>query len=84
MTDIPPKGSIQPPKAWFYATYITKQGAKVKNWKRRWFVLTSTHAYYFIDQTCKKHQGSIPLSQIQEVVVSTNKNQSKPFIFWSI
>jgi len=53
--------------------WLTKQGAKVKNWKRRYFVLTSTCLYYSIKKPAEgsslaaQSRGIINLEDIKEV-----------------
>jgi len=53
--------------------WLTKQGAKVKNWKRRYFVLTSTCLYYSVKKPAEgsslaaQSRGIINLEDIKEV-----------------
>jgi len=69
----PPKNSVPPPKAWFRCGYVTKQGIKVKNWKKRWFVLTDEHVHYFESEDCTKHCGSIVLSSFLDLTTNPKK-----------
>lgn len=41
----------KPPPKVIYSGYLTKQGSIVKNWKKRWFVLTDdSELSYWIDE----------------------------------
>ena len=41
--------------------WMTKQGGRVKTWKRRWFVLSNNVVYYFKQPEDKEPLGIIPL-----------------------
>ena len=58
--------------------WATKQGGRIKTWKRRWFVLTLTDLEYF-KSPGQKLMGSIQLNDISNVDI--NKTVSKPFPF---
>eukprot|EP01083_Nonionella_stella_P027494 75735_1 len=48
-----------------FSGWITKQGGRVKSWKRRWAVLNSNREIrYFISQSQAELKGVIDLSQI--------------------
>jgi len=59
--------------------WLMKQGGRVKNWKRRWFILNDNCLYYFQYTTDKEPKGIIPLENIQVREVAAEK--SRPFIF---
>jgi PH domain/RhoGEF domain len=61
--------------------YLTKQGAVVKNWKRRWFILKNHVLYYYKDKSAAskkdaKSSGSIALDQFCHVSVATDSAKS--------
>ncbi|CAG7719890.1 unnamed protein product [Allacma fusca] len=58
--------------------WLWKQGAKYKNWKRRWFVLNNNCLYYFMHQKDKVPRSIIPLENIHASEVRTH---GKYFIF---
>ena len=58
--------------------WATKQGGRIKTWKKRWFVLTLTDLEYF-KSPGQKQMGAIPLSEVSTVEV--NKTVGKPFPF---
>jgi PH domain len=41
--------------------WLSKQGGRVKNWKRRWFILRNDTLYYFTSAQANDQAGSIPL-----------------------
>mmetsp|Transcript_6443 Transcript_6443/g.19522 ORF Transcript_6443/g.19522 Transcript_6443/m.19522 type:complete len:1618 (-) Transcript_6443:166-5019(-) len=41
--------------------WLSKQGGRVKNWKKRWFILRNTTLYYFTSAQANDQAGSIPL-----------------------
>lgn len=45
--------------------WLSKQGGRVKNWKRRWFILNDNCLYYFEYTTDKEPKGIIPLENVQ-------------------
>lgn len=45
--------------------WLSKQGGRYKNWKRRWFILNDNCLYYFQYTTDKEPKGIIPLENIQ-------------------
>jgi cytohesin len=45
--------------------WLLKQGGRVKNWKRRWFILNDNCLYYFEYTTDKEPKGIIPLENVQ-------------------
>ena len=47
--------------------FLTKQGHKIKNWKRRWFVLKGNTLSYYKAPRDSKAVGVIPVSVIKEV-----------------
>ena len=48
--------------------WMTKQGGRIKTWKRRWFVLSNNHLYYFKTPNDRDPCGIVPLAglEIQE------------------
>ncbi|CAC5406038.1 CYTH [Mytilus coruscus] len=60
--------------------WLWKQGGRVKNWKRRWFILNDNCLYYFQFTTDKEPKGIIPLENIQVREVPTEK-ANKPNCF---
>jgi len=48
--------------------YLIKRGAIVKNWKKRWCVLTTNHLYYYKSNKATKAQGVINLNNSSEVL----------------
>jgi len=56
--------------------YLTKEGLKVKNWKKRWFVLgKETLSYYTNHKSLKKVLGVISLAEIGEVSQTNGKKK---------
>jgi len=45
------------------AGYLTKEGHKIKNWKRRYFILKDNLLYYFKDRKDKNPVGVIVLDR---------------------
>jgi len=41
--------------------YLIKQGALIRNWKRRWCTVSGDSIYYYDDKNSKEPKGSIPL-----------------------
>lgn len=56
--------------------WLTKQGEKVKSWKKRWFVLRSDAIYYYGSLRSKSPKGTIPLRNIMAVVATTQPMDS--------
>eukprot|EP01087_Luapelamoeba_hula_P015470 TRINITY_DN4629_c0_g1_i3.p1 TRINITY_DN4629_c0_g1~~TRINITY_DN4629_c0_g1_i3.p1 ORF type:complete len:926 (+),score=73.57 TRINITY_DN4629_c0_g1_i3:351-3128(+) len=48
--------------------YLTKQGHRVKNWKRRWWVLKDGSLSYFKNPRALKPLGTIPVDSIMAVM----------------
>lgn len=46
---------------------MTKKGARLTNWKRRWFVLTNDKLEYFTDTDKKSSKGVVNLKEVLEV-----------------
>eukprot|EP01114_Cavostelium_apophysatum_P021189 TRINITY_DN7317_c0_g1_i1.p1 TRINITY_DN7317_c0_g1~~TRINITY_DN7317_c0_g1_i1.p1 ORF type:complete len:456 (-),score=110.38 TRINITY_DN7317_c0_g1_i1:871-2238(-) len=63
--------------------YLVKRGAKMKNWKRRFFVVTPDTIYYFADEPSvranREPLGSISLSTCSSCVV--NNSMKKDYCF---
>lgn len=59
--------------------WLCKQGGRVKNWKRRWFILNDNCLYYFRYTTDKEPKGIIPLENVQ--VREVTASGSKPHCF---
>ena len=51
--------------------WLTKQGEKVRSWKKRWFVLRNNVIYYYSSPKSKTPKGVIPLMDIMAVVTTT-------------
>lgn len=45
--------------------YLTKEGGKTKNWKKRWFTLVNGCLYYFENDTAKTPKGIVPLENLK-------------------
>eukprot|EP01119_Soliformovum_irregulare_P026201 TRINITY_DN9942_c0_g1_i2.p1 TRINITY_DN9942_c0_g1~~TRINITY_DN9942_c0_g1_i2.p1 ORF type:complete len:828 (+),score=248.48 TRINITY_DN9942_c0_g1_i2:51-2486(+) len=41
---------------------MTKQGGRIKTWRKRWFRLKGKTLFYFVDSSSTEVQGSIPLN----------------------
>eukprot|EP00727_Mastigamoeba_balamuthi_P007150 m51a1_g3055 hypothetical protein (837) ;mRNA; f:967981-971134 len=54
--------------------WLTKQGGRVKTWKRRWFVLADNCLYYFRMQQDAEPCGLIPLEGVEVASDRTNKH----------
>eukprot|EP01128_Nolandella_sp_AFSM9_P005043 TRINITY_DN2386_c0_g1_i1.p1 TRINITY_DN2386_c0_g1~~TRINITY_DN2386_c0_g1_i1.p1 ORF type:complete len:456 (+),score=99.70 TRINITY_DN2386_c0_g1_i1:117-1484(+) len=60
--------------------YLTKEGGRVKSWKRRWFVLgKETLSYYKTHKALKKVLGVIPLREVLKVTAIDHKKN--PYMF---
>ncbi|CAG5114531.1 unnamed protein product, partial [Candidula unifasciata] len=59
--------------------WLMKQGGRVKNWKRRWFILNDNCLYYFKYTTDKEPKGIIPLENIQVREVPLEKSRPNSF-----
>jgi len=63
--------------------WLMKQGGKVKNWKRRWFVIRGNVMHYFSTEEAFRHglepAGAIPLSGCS--VVFAEEKMKKQFCF---
>ncbi len=44
--------------------YLTKQGGKVKTWKRRWFSLDSDYVLRYYTNVVHDHQPTTPIGGI--------------------
>eukprot|EP01114_Cavostelium_apophysatum_P022806 TRINITY_DN8379_c0_g1_i1.p1 TRINITY_DN8379_c0_g1~~TRINITY_DN8379_c0_g1_i1.p1 ORF type:complete len:588 (-),score=142.77 TRINITY_DN8379_c0_g1_i1:130-1893(-) len=53
--------------------WLTKQGGRVKNWKRRWFVIRDNRMYYYKSAKEQEPQGFIPIEQCCVRFVSNGK-----------
>jgi len=47
--------------------FLMKQGAKIKSWKNRWFVIKPDGYYYFENPTEWKPLGFIPISEVSGI-----------------
>ncbi|BFZ03664.1 hypothetical protein BsWGS_06704 [Bradybaena similaris] len=63
--------------------WLMKQGGRVKNWKRRWFILNDNCLYYFQYTTDKEPKGIIPLENIQVREVPQEKSRPNCFELYS-
>lgn len=45
--------------------YLTKEGGKTKNWKKRWFTLVNGCLYYFENEGAKTPKGIVPLENLK-------------------
>jgi len=58
--------------------YLIKEGYKVKNWKKRWFVLgQATLSYYTNHKSLKKVLGVVSLAEISDVSLTNQKKKGK-------
>ncbi|XP_077980682.1 cytohesin-2-like isoform X2 [Glandiceps talaboti] len=60
--------------------WLLKQGGRVRNWKRRWFILTDNCLYYFEYTTDKEPRGIIPLENLLVKEIDS-KESRKPWCF---
>ncbi|XP_070579908.1 cytohesin-1-like isoform X1 [Ptychodera flava] len=60
--------------------WLLKQGGRVKNWKRRWFILTDNCLYYFEYTTDKEPRGIIPLENLSVKCIES-KESKKSYSF---
>eukprot|EP01113_Clastostelium_recurvatum_P040797 TRINITY_DN638_c0_g1_i7.p1 TRINITY_DN638_c0_g1~~TRINITY_DN638_c0_g1_i7.p1 ORF type:complete len:1001 (+),score=251.77 TRINITY_DN638_c0_g1_i7:178-3180(+) len=58
--------------------WLTKQGGRIKTWKRRWFILSNNCLFYFKSSTDAEPCGIIPL---ENLVVSPANMGRKKFCF---
>jgi hypothetical protein len=58
--------------------YMTKQGGKIKTWKKRWFVLKGNFLHYFKTKKDKDVTGTIDVNQI--TLIKTQEDD-KHFLF---
>lgn len=63
--------------------YLTKQGGKIKTWKRRWFVLKGDTLYYFKSPTDRDLTGSIVLEPNSYCKLDLD-NKKKKNCFFSV
>lgn len=49
--------------------WLTKKGASIKNWKNRFFVLTTDTLCYYEDEMCTQLRGEIPVNTISHIRV---------------
>eukprot|EP01137_Pigoraptor_chileana_P023429 Opistho-2@89685 len=59
--------------------WLTKQGGRQKNWKRRWFRLTNNCLYYFKNPEDTQPIGIIPLENLG--VRDVSAKYKKPYLF---
>ena len=62
-----PPSAVQPT---LYSFWGWKQGGNVKNWKKRWFVLSDSKLFYFVDQRSNSARDCI------EINASTRINEN--------
>jgi len=55
---------------------LTKKGYKVKNWKKRYFVLTQGFLYYFKKAQLLEATGVIPVRDIQEITEAKDRESN--------
>ena len=63
--------------------WLTKQGGRIKTWKRRWFILSEAGLYYFKQpQDSKNSQASMPcgIVMLDNVEVVPNKAKKNSFM----
>eukprot|EP01094_Clydonella_sp_ATCC50884_P021102 TRINITY_DN4557_c0_g1_i1.p1 TRINITY_DN4557_c0_g1~~TRINITY_DN4557_c0_g1_i1.p1 ORF type:complete len:923 (+),score=331.36 TRINITY_DN4557_c0_g1_i1:136-2904(+) len=61
--------------------YLTKQGGRIKTWKKRWFVLTNNCLYYFREKADKDPCGIIPLESLEIISVPFGKKGFRKYAF---
>jgi len=49
--------------------WLWKQGGRVKNWKRRWFIITDGCLFYFETRTVKKNKNFSKENNCEIVIV---------------
>ncbi|KAH3758012.1 cytohesin 1 [Pelomyxa schiedti] len=54
--------------------WLTKEGGRIKTWKKRWFVLSDNCLYYFKNPGDKEPCGIVPLENVEVIPVGTKKN----------
>ena len=52
---------IEADRSVYYSGWMNKKGRKVRNWKRRWFVLSGHHLSYYAKEGDKTPLGEINL-----------------------
>lgn len=63
--------------------FLTKQGGKIKTWKRRWFVLKGDTLYYFKSPTDRDKTGSITV-ETGSICKLEVENKKKKNCFFSV
>jgi len=59
--------------------YLTKQGAIIKNWQKRWVVLEGNNLYYFKDHEAQEPRGVIALEDC--TIQDAYEQMKRPFCF---
>merc|ERR1711879_833055 len=61
--------------------WLTKQGGKIKTWKKRWFVLKGDTLYYFKTQKDSEQTGEIKLLSTSACTPEPGKSKGKKYQF---
>eukprot|EP00727_Mastigamoeba_balamuthi_P005181 m51a1_g14661 putative pleckstrin homology domain-containing protein 1-like (292) ;mRNA; r:13200-15564 len=64
-----------------FTGYLTKLGERMKSWKRRFFILTTSTLLYYIDSTKITPKGKITITEISGVKLTTLAGKEDKFAF---
>ncbi|KAJ3436326.1 sesquipedalian [Anaeramoeba flamelloides] len=53
--------------------FLKKQGGTIKNWKKRWFILTDTNFFYYKNQKSEIPKGEISLKDVKITILNEKK-----------
>jgi len=66
------------------AGYLKNEGRKLKNWRKRWFVLTSSALSYYVDQKQKTLVKRIPFAEILQVRANRERLEANLFELFTV